>query len=114
MRGRGGSRRDVRISFDLDDTLICYGAGASCERRLRWPVRLFIRDEPLRLGTVRLARELRGRGHEVWVYTTSDRPARAVRWWLRAHGILVVRVINGAEHAKCFGQGSAPTKRPNA
>jgi hypothetical protein len=103
----------VRISFDLDDTLICYG-GVPCEPRLPWLLRLLVRDEPLRRGASRLARELGNRGHELWVYTTSYRSPRAVRWWLRAHGIPVVRVVNGAEHAKCFGHGSSPTKRPHA
>jgi hypothetical protein len=109
-----GATRDVRISFDLDDTLICYGDGVECEPRLPWILRLFIRDEPLRRGSTRLLRELHDRGHELWVYTTSDRGARAVRWWLRAHGIHVSRMVNGTEHAKCFGQGSSPTKRPHA
>ena len=104
----------MRISFDLDDTLICYGDGAPCEPRLPWLLRLFVRGEPLRLGAARLSRQLHDRGHELWVYTTSDRTARAVRWWLRAHGIRVARVVNGTEHVRCFGQGSSPTKRPHA
>ncbi len=109
-----GAPGDLRISFDLDDTLICYGDGAECEPRLPWLLRLLVRDEPLRRGARRLLRELNDRGHEVWVYTTSHRGARAVRRWFRAHGVRVARVVNGTEHAKCFGQGSAPTKRPHA
>ncbi len=104
----------MRISFDLDDTLICYGDGVPCEHRLPWLLRLFIHDEPLRGGTRYLLQELHNRGHEVWVYTTSHRGPRAVRLWLRAHGVRVVRVINGAEHAKRFGHGSFPTKQPHA
>src|SRR5688500_3617191 len=88
-----GAPRDLRISFDLDDTLICYGDGVDCEPRLPWLLRLFVRDEPLRRGARRLLRELDDRGHEVWVYTTSHRGAQAVRRWLRAHGVRVARVV---------------------
>lgn len=103
----------ARISFDLDDTLICYSA-AECEPRLPWYWRVLLRDEPLRRGAIELARELRRRGHEVWIYTTSNRSALRVRWWLLAHGIRVTRVINGIEHDRCFGVGTVPTKRPHA
>ena len=104
----------MRISFDLDDTLICYGGVTACEPRLWWPLRLVIRDEPLRAGASRLARALCERGHELWVYTTSHRSPRFVKVWLRLHGVQIHRVINGVEHNKCFGQGSTPTKRPDA
>jgi hypothetical protein len=104
----------MRISFDLDDTLICYHKAVARESRLPWPMRLLVGDEPLRLGSRQLLRELHERGHEVWIYTSSNRRARAVRWWLRAHGIRVARVINGVEHADHFGAGSLPTKRPHA
>src|SRR5438270_12026835 len=98
----------MRISFDLDDTLICYGGMIPCEPRLPWPVRCLLNDEPLRCGARQLVRTLRERGHQVWIYTTSDRGPRAVRWWLRLHGVQVDRVVNGVEHARCFGSGSAP------
>lgn len=104
----------MRISFDLDNTLICYGDDVLCEPGLPWLARLFIPDEPLRRGARRLAKELRSRGHTLWIYTTSERNARAVRWWLRAHGIQVDRIINGLEHSRCFGRESSPSKRPHA
>jgi phosphoserine phosphatase len=67
----------MRISFDLDDTLICLREGAAHEPRLPWPWRMLVRDEPLRLGARRLLQDLRGRGHDVWIHTTSHRSARA-------------------------------------
>lgn len=104
----------MRISFDLDDTLICYGEGSACEARLPLLVRMFVRDEPLRKGTRELVDELHAGGHEVWVYTSSGRRARWIRWWLRLHGVRVHDVVDGARHAKCFGESSLPTKRPHA
>jgi hypothetical protein len=102
----------MRISFDLDDTLVCYG-DADCEPRLPWFKRLLVEDEPLRAGAPRLARELIQRGHELWVYTTSERNPRTVWLWLLLHGIRVRRVITGTEHARRFGSRSLPTKRPH-
>lgn len=103
----------MRISFDLDDTLICFSVDVSREPSLPWLLRLFVYDEPLRSGTCRLIRELQSKGHEVWIYTTSLRKERSVRFWLWAHGIHVTRVVNGAEHANLFGLGTSPSKQPH-
>jgi hypothetical protein len=104
----------MRISFDLDDTLICYGGITPCEKRLPALMRIFIRDEPLRKGSRELIATLRQRGHEVWIYTSSNRPRLRIRFWLLLHGIRVTDIVNGLRHSKCFGQGSLPTKRPHA
>jgi hypothetical protein len=37
----------MRVSLDLDDTLICYGGVVECEPRLAWWARLVVRDEPV-------------------------------------------------------------------
>ena len=52
----------MRISFDLDDTLVCYRADVPQEPRLPWFRRLFADDEPLRQGVPELMRQLRQRG----------------------------------------------------
>src|SRR5438067_846899 len=88
----------MRISFDLDDTLICYGPAVPCEPRPAWHRRLFTSREPLRLGAKSLMLELEQRGWELWIYTTSYREPRSVRRWLRSHGIRVRDVINRAIH----------------
>jgi len=103
----------MRISFDLDDTLICYQPGALHEPNrvpllLRWWL-----HEPLRLGAAELLRDLGAAGHELWVYTTSFRHPRTVRWWLRCYGARVARVITQYEHESYFGRRS-PSKNPAA
>ena len=105
----------MRISFDLDDTLICYGDN-HVEREPPLPIllRLIVRDEPLRAGARELARTLQSRGHEIWIYTSSGRRARWIRRWLRHHGVRIDGVVDGTRHAKCFGEGSLRTKRPHA
>jgi hypothetical protein len=104
----------MRISFDLDDTLICRDAGARNGAALSVPLRWLVGTDPLRHGAAELLTTLKQLGHEVWVYTSSHRKPRAIRWWLRAHGVKIDRVVNGAEHDHCFGFGSTPSKRPHA
>jgi len=107
----------MRISFDLDDTLICYQADTPQEPRLPWAVRLFLRDEPLRLGTPDLIRQLRSRGWEVWIYSTSNRRRGAVRRWLCCHGIRIDGVINQNTHNRHVRrslQDRPPSKNPKA
>jgi hypothetical protein len=107
----------MRISFDLDDTLICYGGVVPCEPRPPWYRRLWAGDEPLRLGAVALMRELRRRGWDVWVYTTSYRSPGAVRRWLRSHGIRVGGVINQDVHERRLRRvprDYPPSKNPKA
>ncbi|HEX8957573.1 MAG TPA: hypothetical protein VF798_14930 [Burkholderiaceae bacterium] len=88
----------MRISFDLDDTLICCRLEVPREPRLSWHRRLLSSQEPLRRGAVALMRQLRHEGWELWIYTTSLRKPAAVRRWFRFHGIDIARVINQEVH----------------
>jgi hypothetical protein len=93
----------MRISFDLDDTLVCYQPGALYEpARVPWWLRPWV-HEPLRLGAAALLGELAA-AHEVWVYTTSYRHPRGVSWWLWCYGVRVGAVINQDRHERAFGR----------
>jgi hypothetical protein len=107
----------TRISFDVDDTLVCHGAAAlredswipACIRR--WL------GEPLRLGTCALVRELRRRKCSVWIYTTSGRTPFHIRRWLLLHGIRVDGVVNSERHRQglaVHGFSRLPSKFPPA
>jgi hypothetical protein len=107
----------MRISFDLDDTLICYQPGARCEPGLAWYWRLLGGNEPLRRGTRDLMRRLREQGWEIWIYTTSYRDPNSVRWWLWCHGVRVKRVINQRVHDAALRRtihDYPPSKNPAA
>ena len=89
----------MRISFDLDDTLICYDPNVPREP-LQLPFwRRYRTVEPLRLGAVSLLREL-AQQHEIWIYTTSYRDPRAVKHWLAWHQIKVETIVNAEFHAR--------------
>ncbi|MEN9434099.1 MAG: hypothetical protein RLZZ422_1688 [Pseudomonadota bacterium] len=57
----------MRISFDIDDA---FPANARHEHALVLWLNKY--GEPLRLGSVKLIKELRQKGHEVWIYTASQ------------------------------------------
>lgn len=86
----------MRIAFDLDNTLIPNPYPFPTEPMpvlARW-----LGGEPLRLGTVSLFGELRGLGHEVWIYTTSFRKPLNTRLVFACYGARVGRVINADGH----------------
>ncbi len=107
----------MRISFDLDDTLICYRDGALLEPAPPWYRRWMTSGEPLRRGAVALIRELQALGHDVWIYTTSHRSPRAIRRWLGAYGVRIQGVINQDEHDRHLLRSPhdhPPSKHPAA
>ena len=99
----------MKISFDLDDTLICHDPLVPREKHtVPWILRLGFR-EPLRQGAVDLLRRLQSLGHEVVIYTTSHRSPRSVRWWLRCYGIRIGQVINQDIHEREVSRLSLPS-----
>jgi hypothetical protein len=92
----------VRISFDVDDTLVCY-SGTPREQHLSWLWQWWY-PEPLRLGTRDLMRELIRRGHTLWIYTTSHRPPGYLRGWFRSLGVRLEGVVNQDKHEQVVGR----------
>src|ERR1043165_4063353 len=107
----------MRIAFDLDDTLIPVGRRFATEAPSRWPWSWFA-AERLRLGAADLLRELSADGHELWIYTTSLRPAWMIHALFRAYGVRLAGVVNQAAHvAWCRTQDPGrhfPSKFPPA
>jgi hypothetical protein len=101
----------VRISFDVDDTLVC-GPAVPAEQFVPWWKRYWY-PEPLRQGTRVLMRELHAGGHELWIYTTSYRPARYLRGWFRSFGVRLHGVVNQDRHDRVVGR-HRPSKYPPA
>lgn len=94
----------MRISFDLDDTLICYDPGVPCESNR---VPFFLRpwfEEPLRRGAVALMKELKRQGHSLWIYTTSYRSPKQVKRWFKFYGVEIAAVINQDSHERLVGR----------
>ncbi|MBK8534093.1 MAG: hypothetical protein IPL59_02640 [Candidatus Competibacteraceae bacterium] len=101
----------MRISFDIDDTLIC-GSSVPTEPCVSW-WRRWRYPERLRHGARALMSELTQRGCRIWIYTSSDRPAHYLKSWFRIMGIPIEGVINQARHERRVGL-RGPSKYPPA
>lgn len=88
----------MRIAFELDDTLVPRGrsfptAAPSGARRL-------LCAEPLRAGAPALLRDLVDAGHEVAVYTSSDRSRLRVGLDFWSYGVRLAQVVNKTAHER--------------
>ncbi|MQG91573.1 hypothetical protein [Pseudomonas sp. MN1F] len=115
--GRKFRRPQMRISFDIDDTLACLPHHAD-EEQSKLPA--FVHrwlGEPLRSGTRSLIRDLRRQGCSIWIYTSSGRTPAYIRRWLMLYGIHVDGVVNSDRHQHVLSQHgleNAPSKYPPA
>lgn len=97
------------ISFDLDDTLICYDDNIPAEENcVPWYWRYFYKD-PLRLGTVELMSSLIKDGWSIAIYTTSFRSTAWIKKYFGFYGIPIVKAVNQKIHLKeVVGQKKIP------
>jgi hypothetical protein len=86
----------MTISFDLDDTLI--PGTKAFETEDRNLIQKLTGIERIRKGTIELFKELRSRGHNIYIYTTSFRPTLKAKLTFLSYGIPVDRVINQQCH----------------
>lgn len=103
----------MRIAFDLDDTLIPARASFPTEPAATVWLRAIVR-EPLRRGAAALMRDLAARGHDVWIYTTSLRSVRRIRWRFRVAGVRLGGIVTGTYRPPVPPDGRAPSKLPLA
>jgi hypothetical protein len=105
----------MRVSFDLDDTLICYQQGVPREpSRIPFFLKPWL-NEPLRQGTRALITELKAQGCDVWVCTSSSRSPFLVRVWLALYGVWINNVVTQETYVaylKRFPDSKPPSKNP--
>ncbi|MGF1579409.1 MAG: hypothetical protein ACFCD0_08610 [Gemmataceae bacterium] len=105
----------MHISFDIDDTLICYHPEIPQEpNRIPWLFRHWL-HEPLRLGARDLLQELCRLGCRISIYTTSYRSRKSLKWMMWFYGIRIQEVINQYVHDDTFrrDQRRPPSKWPS-
>lgn len=106
----------MRVSFDLDDTLICYGKVVPCEP-VKLPLLKFWLNEPLRQGTRALIADLKRSGCDVCICTSSSRSPLLVRLWMALHGVWIGRIITQETYTaylRRFPDSQPPSKNPRA
>jgi len=100
--------RRRRIAFDLDDTLIPSGRSSFATEAVAPFLARFWLREPLRAGTRDLLQRLRADGWDIWVYTSSHRPAG--RSWAQflLMGVWLGGVVNYDRHEARRRSGGIP------
>lgn len=89
----------IKISFDLDEVLFVSPVTHKTEPALPFPLnKIFI--ERIRFGAPKLIKELQNRGYEVWVYTSSFRTIRYIKWLFMFYGVRFDDIINGDRHLR--------------
>lgn len=89
----------IKVSFDLDEVLFVSPATHKTEPSLPFPLnKIFI--ERLRFGAPNLINELKKRGYEVWVYTSSFRTEKYIRLLFRCYGVKFDQIVNAQRHLK--------------
>ncbi|MBC7863918.1 MAG: hypothetical protein IAF38_13160 [Bacteroidia bacterium] len=86
------------ISFDLDDLLIPGTKKFDTESQNLFQKITGV--EKIRKGTIALFRELRERGHSIYIYTSSYRKQSSINFIFKSHGIPVDFAINRQIHNK--------------
>ncbi|WP_228388515.1 hypothetical protein [Chryseobacterium sp. CBo1] len=86
----------MKISFDLDDTII--STKFSLEKESLWSK--IIRSERIRVGTISLFKQLREQKHEIYIYTTSYRSKIKIKLMFLSYGIPIDFVVNQQLHEK--------------
>lgn len=103
----------MKISFDLDDTIIPGSKVFETERQTLFQKLLGV--ERIRKGTVALFKTLRKQGHSVGIYTTSHRSYSRVKLLFLLNGFSIDFVINQKRHSlKLSGSGIHCSKYPKA
>ena len=109
------SAEKMRVSFDLDEVLFVSPRTHKTEPPLLFPFRLIFRER-LRLGAPDVIRTLQRLGYEVWIYTSSFRSERYIRWLFRLYGVRFDGIVNGSRHLKEVQRNNKtilPQKLPN-
>ena len=90
---------NIKISFDLDEVLFVSPLTHKTEPKLPFPLnKIFI--ERVRYGAPKLINELQARGYEVWVYTSSFRTERYIKWLFRCYGVKFNEIVNAERHLR--------------
>lgn len=105
----------MRVSFDLDEVLFVLPETHRTEPALLFPLNKVFRER-LRYGTPGLIRRLQRLDYEVWVYTSSFRSERYIKWLFFFYGVKFDGIVNGDRHMREVQRNNKttlPQKLPN-
>lgn len=102
----------MRISFDLDDTLILKSVDGPCEESFPARRRGEAIEERLRKGTRELFQALHARGWEILIYSNSYRGKTELATWFTECGLSICGVVNQQLHDQKLMESGQIAKCP--
>lgn len=105
----------LKVSFDLDEVLFVSPLTHKTEPALPFPLNIIFKER-LRYGTPSLINELKRRGYEVWVYTSSYRTQRYIKCLFGLYGVRFTEIVNAQRHLEEVQRNRKemlPQKLPN-
>ena len=96
------SNKDMCISFDLDEVLVCDGKSVAADKAPGFPFNLIYKDR-VRQNIGACFQELSKLGFDIWVYTGSYKSKGQIEGLLKHHKAKVTGIMNGLK-----------TKKPNS
>ncbi|MBL0263143.1 MAG: HAD family hydrolase [Leptospiraceae bacterium] len=90
----------LRVAFDLDDTLILPNSEFTEEISQYKLLTKIFKAENLRLGTKEIFHFFEKENCERWIYTTSYRSVKYIKWLFLVHGIKLHGIVNQEIHNK--------------
>lgn len=101
----------MRVSFDLDDTLIFKTVEGPVDGLLP-PLQRSYGEERLRAGTREVMQALSDWGHELWIYTNSFRGKTELLNWFAACALPISHIVNQQMHDMKRTELGIQTLRP--
>jgi len=90
----------LKVAFDLDDTIILPNSEYTEEISQYKLLAKIFKVEKLRLGTKEIFNFFEEENCELWIYTTSYRSIRYIKWLFLVHGIKLNGIVNQEIHKK--------------
>ncbi len=90
----------LKVAFDLDDTLIIPNSEYVEDNSQYKLLTKIFKVEKLRLGTEEIFNFFEEENCELWIYTTSYRSIRYIKWLFLVHGIKLSGIINQEIHTQ--------------
>jgi hypothetical protein len=94
----------MKISFDLDDTIIPGSKIFQTEQQTK--IQKLLHTESIRIGTIGLFKELKKQNHTVGIYTTSFRSILSVKFLFLLNGFSPDFIINQKRNLRELNKSS--------
>ncbi len=93
------THNDKRVVMDLDEVVLAAPGDTQVEKALPFPMNLSYRRR-LRLGVPALFSFFKGRGYDIWVYSSKYYSLNRIKRLFLLHGVTIDGIVTGVKRGK--------------